>query len=393
MMSLKKFLATSIFDSVFSQRVIAPYLFFWARLIIVTRKPVIVGVTGSVGKTTTKDMIAAVLTHPDAAPIVGSVAKSPESLNEDIGLPMTLLGYDDVLSVCRRKKLVQLCVIPFRAVARAVSRRYPRVLVLEYGTCWHGHLHRLAKLAPPHVAAVTTIGPAHLERLKTLEGVVYEKSAIVRAVPPTGLVILGEGHDYVSDFERAARAPVVKVAGRGPELSRNIARAVGRHFKIPDETVSTALKDFKLPKGRLNRLELCGLTVIDDTYNANPLSMKLGLDTLADMAKPGQRRFALLGAMAELGVDSPQYHQEVGAYARSRVDVMIGVGEFAKHYKPDQWFENSDACANHVESLVRPGDCLLVKGSHSLHMEQIVEKLRRVAQLDSASHFESEVGA
>lgn len=375
-MSLKSFLATSIFDSVFSQRLIVPYLFFWSRLVVVTCKPLIVGITGSVGKTTTKDMVAAVLAHPDAAPIVGSVAKSPESLNEDIGLPMTLLGYDDVLSVSRRTKVAQLCAIPFRALARAITRRYPKVLVLEYGTCWHGHLHRLAKLAPPHVAAVTTIGPAHLERLKTLEGVVYEKSAIVRVVPPTGVVILGDGHDYVADLERVARAPVVKVTGRGPELSRNIARAIGRHFKIPDETVSAALKDFALPKGRLNRLELCGITVIDDSYNANPLSMKLGLDTLADMAKPGQRRFALLGAMAELGDDSPQYHEEVGAYARSRVDVVVGVGESAKLYRPDQWFEDSDACASHLESLLRRGDCLLVKGAHSLHMERIVETLR-----------------
>ncbi len=207
-----------------------------------------------------------------------------------------------------------------------------------------------------------------------------EKGELVRAVAPSGLVILGEDHDYVCQLERLARAPVIKVPGRGIELSRNIARAVCRHLGIPQEVANSALKAFKNPGGRLNRLELPGMTIIDDTYNANPLSMHLGLDTLAEAAKPGQRRLAVLGYMAELGDESPRYHREVGAYARSRADVVVGVGELARHYAPDHWFADSEACLLGIEELLRSDDCLLVKGSFAVQMERVVLKLKEVAE-------------
>ena len=177
-----------------------------------------------------------------------------------------------------------------------------------------------------------------------------------------------------------ARAPVAKVQGKGIELSRNITRAVCRHMRIPGEVVESALKDFKSPQGRLNRLEFTGMTVIDDTWNANPLSMNLGLDTLAEIAGPGHRRLAILGYMAELGEEGPRYHEETGYYARSRADVLIGVGDLSRHYHPDFWFDSSDACADRIESLIRIDDCLLVKGSHSVAMWKVVDKLRKIAE-------------
>jgi UDP-N-acetylmuramoyl-tripeptide--D-alanyl-D-alanine ligase len=222
---------------------------------------------------------------------------------------------------------------------------------------------------------VTTIGAAHLETLRTLEGVVSEKSALVRAVPPSGLVILGDDHEYVSKLEQAAQARVVRVTGKGVDLSKNITRAVCRHMGIPEQITSAVLSDFKSLDARLCRLELPGMTIIDDTYNANPLSMKLGLDTLAAAAKPGRRRLAILGGMAELGEESARHHEEVGAYARSRADVLIGVGNLSREYHPDHWFDTSEACADQIQTLLREGDCLLVKGSASVRMGQIVKKL------------------
>ena len=266
--------------------------------------------------------------------------------------------------------------VPFRALAFAFAAPYPKLLVLEYGTHWKEHLHRLARLAPPHIGIVTTIGPAHLERLKTIQGVVVEKSAVIRAVPPSGLVVLGEEHDYVSQLEQATRAPVVRVSGRGRQLSENITRVVCQRLQIPDEVVESVLKTFAPPKGRLNRLELEGLTVIDDSFNANPLSMQLGLDTLQESARPGQRRVAVLGSMGELGDDAVAYHQQIGAYARSRADMLVAVGELARHYEGEYWFPSSDACAEQIHGLVRPGDCVLVKGSASAQMGRVVEKLR-----------------
>jgi UDP-N-acetylmuramoyl-tripeptide--D-alanyl-D-alanine ligase len=253
-------------------------------------------------------------------------------------------------------------------------------MVLECGAGWTGHLDRLVTIAPPSVAVVTRIGAAHLEKLKTLDGVVREKSALVRAVPPSGLVILGQGHDYVSQFERVARAPVIKVEGQGIEMSRNITRTVCRHLGVPHQIAEDALRQFKPPDRRLHLIELPGMTIIDDTYNANPLSMQLGLDTLMERAPIGCRRLAILGHMGELGDEAVRYHEDLGDYARNRADVLIGVGELSRHYAPDRWFASSEACVAHIESFVQPDDCLLVKGSASACMWNVVDKLREVAQ-------------
>jgi UDP-N-acetylmuramoyl-tripeptide--D-alanyl-D-alanine ligase len=352
------------------------------------RNPLIIAVTGSVGKTTTAEMIAAVLMHPKATPVVGLVGKTSNNLNSVMGLPLSILGYKSWRQPWAprwdgARKLLSMSLLPLRATALAVFFNYPKILILEYGTNGKGHLPRMVKLARPGIGVLTTVGPAHLERLKTLEGVAEEKSAVVSAVPQSGLVILGDNHDYVSYIERLAQAPVIKVTGKGAELSKNIARVIGQRLRVPEDVISSALEDFKPPKGRLNRLEFGSLTVIDDSYNANPLSMKLGLDTLAEAAASGQRRLAVLGMMGELGEEGPRYHNEIGSYARSRADLVIGVGPLAKHYNPDHWFENSEDCSNQLESIVRSSDCLLVKGSASIDMARVTKKLREIAEKHS----------
>ena len=149
-----------------------------------------------------------------------------------------------------------------------------------------------------------------MDTLKTVQGVVQEKGKLVAAVPPNGLVVLGEDHEYVSHLEQMARARVVKAQGKGVDVSRNVV-AVCHELKIPRQVVENALERFQAPEHRLRRMEFPGLTVIDDTYNANPLSMRLGLDTVAATSKPGQRRVAILGYMAELGDEAASYHREL----------------------------------------------------------------------------------
>lgn len=102
--------------------------------------------------------------------------------------------------------------------------------------------------------------------------------------------------------------------------------------------------------------------------------------------RPGQRRVAILGATGELGDDAPTYHQQIGAYARSRADILLAVGDLARDYRGDRWFPTSDACAEGIDTIVRPGDCVFVKGSASAHMSRVVEKLRtcRLGALCSA---------
>lgn len=380
---IRRFVADSLAWRLLRYERIAAYLLFWARAVVALRRPFIIGVTGSVGKTTTTTMIAAVLSHPEARPIVGEIGTSLRNMNDDVGLPLTILRYEDWLRGESISRLKELLAMPVRALRLATSGHYPKILVLEFGAHWKGHLGRLTKVARPNLAIVTTIGPAHLERLRTLQGVAQEKSALVRAVRPSGLVMLGDDHELVSYLEQASQAPVVKVSGYGIELARNIARAVGRHFQIPDHVIEDALSRVELPKGRLNRLELTGFTVIDDSHNANPLSMKLGLDALAESSC--SRKVAVLGHMAEMGDEVRRYHNEIGAYARARADIVVAVGELSKAYDADIWFETSDACAAEIERLIQPGDCILVKGSASAKMKHVVARLQEISEKQSAA--------
>lgn len=350
------------------------YLSLWARLVLWRRKPSIVGITGSVGKTTTTDMVAAVLSHPDAARQVGGVWKTRDNMNDSIMLPLVVLGFD------RWPSMGLLLALPFRAVALATFRPYPRILVLEYGIGREGEMKRRSRLAQPAVAVVTAIGPAHLERYRTLDGIAREKGDLLEGVPPSGLVVLGADSPHASALENRTRAPVVKVAGRGRDLSGEIARVVAGFYGVGRETASAALEGFTGSGGRLNVLELGRITVTDDAFNANPLSMQLGLDTLAGQTPPGRRRVAILGHMGELGDEAPRYHEEIGSYARDRADLVVGVGDdLARGYQPDLWFRSSRDCADHLHEFVRSGDCLLVKGSHSAHCDAVVTALKQLA--------------
>jgi len=110
------------------------------------------------------------------------------------------------------------------------------------------------------------------------------------------------------------------------------------------------------------------------------MSMMLGLDTLAETAGTAHRKLAVLGGMGELGEENQRYHEEVGAYARTRADVVIGVGDLSRHYQPDIWFETTAACARQIEGHLRADDCVLVKGSASARMWEVVEKLQEIAE-------------
>jgi UDP-N-acetylmuramoyl-tripeptide--D-alanyl-D-alanine ligase len=356
------------------KRIVSKYFGAWAWLVLRARKPTIIGVTGSVGKTTTKEAIFAVLSHPRAAAIVGSVGKTPGNLNDDFGLPLTVLRYP-TWPLSRLQLVCWMCAAPVRALRFAAGGRYPDVLVLEYAVCFEGNVPALARLAPPRIAVITNIGPAHLEVLGTIERVAEAKGALVRAAPKSGLVVLGTDNPFRSRLAAEATAPVVTVNGVGRSLSDNVARAIGSFLGIPQDGVDAALRDMPPLERRLQFRDLEWVRLIDDSFNANPLSMALALHTLRDAAGPGQRKVALLGYMAELGGDAEQYHEQIGALARTCADVVVGVGEPARHFRSDHWFEDACACSRRLPGIVRPGDLVLVKGSSSSHMYDVADAI------------------
>jgi UDP-N-acetylmuramoyl-tripeptide--D-alanyl-D-alanine ligase len=375
-------------DGVLSDRVVFGWLFFWARFVLNRHKPLIIGITGSVGKSTTAEIVTCVLTAPGAVAVIGPVRKTTNNMNNWDGLPLTILGYTRWFK-SMRERFHLMWWMPLRAIREAFASNYPRVLVLEYGTDRRGYLQPLVKLAPPDIAVITTVGPAHLQGLGSIEGVAYEKGTLARGVKPNGLVILGDEHDFVDELERQARsaapaALVVRVSGRGARLARETARVIGGHLGLGSEVIDAGLSKCTAPERRLEVFGFGDFTLIDDSYNANPLSMTFGLDTLAETARPGQRRVAVLGWMAELGDYAIEYHRQMGEYARGRCDLLIGAGELARHYGPDHWFETSDRCAETIEVLVEPTDCVLVKGSASANMQQVSCRLQQSAKLSAA---------
>lgn len=353
-----------------------------ARLVVRARRPRVVGITGSVGKTTTKDVIAAVLSYPGARPIVGTVFKTYQNLNNNRGLPLTVLGYRN-WPTGRLDLAWRVCVAPFRAMKLAVAGPYPDVLVLEYAAADDSDLAWLVTVVQPSVAVVTAIGPAHLEYFRTVDRIAEAKSALVRNVDPAGLVVLSADNPHASAMAPLARARVVTVGGRGRTLSENAARAVAGFLGVPSDTIDAALAEKVTVRGRLDVHELDHVTLIDDSFNASPLSMQLGLDTLAEWRTTG-RRVAILGHMAELGAESIRYHEEIGAYAHTRADLIVGVGRHAPHYKPHHWFATADECVSHLPALLVRGDVVYVKGSHSVHLVHVVAAIKRLCEQRTA---------
>lgn len=288
--------------------IIIPLFSLCAVLVLRVRRPIVIGVTGSVGKTTAKETIAAVLMHPQAAPSVGRTRKTPGNMNNNFGVPLTVLGFNDWICT-GRQWLVQLLLLPLRTLYLASIAPFPKVLVLELSAGPNGNLKRTSRIACPHIAVVTEVGPAHLEHFGSVEGVAQAKCELVRAARASGLMVLNADNPLVAAMAEQSQAPVMMVRGRGLELAQHIARTVARHLGVPDRVTNAALDDQRRVPRRLEEIQVGDMTIIDDAFNANPLSMKLALCILHEGRTGSQRRVAVLGSMVELGQASSHYHQ------------------------------------------------------------------------------------
>ncbi len=336
----------------------------------------VIGVTGSVGKTSVKDIAASL--------IPGSVHSSEENFNTEIGLPLAVLS----------------------------APEGTEVLVLEMAMRGTGQIAELAAIAEPNVAVITNVGPVHVELLGSIEAVAAAKAEVFGFLPPEGaavvpvrageleahlgaaprLIRFGEGGDVSASEIRVADgglAALISAPGATQRFhfpfteAHNLenalaAVAAGGAIGATLEQMSHRTADIGFSRLRGERLELGdGIVLVNDCYNANPLSMRAALDHLASL--DARRRIAVLGEMGELGPQSPQFHRETGEHARSvAVDYLIGVGAPARDYDPDDLVGTPEEAAELLAAQLAPGDAVLVKGSRSAGLEAVAEALEEL---------------
>jgi len=337
-------------------------------------EPRVVGITGSTGKTSVKDIARTLLPFRTHA--------SPENYNTEIGLPLAILG----------------------------APPDTEVLVLEMAMRGVGQIAELCEIAEPDLGVITNVGPVHLELLGTLEAIAEAKAEILGGIGPDGQAIvpvdaealephLGRsvsvltfgpgGHVHAIDTQISGRSAEVLVGTpQGDQRfvlpfseSYNISNAlaaIGVGVALGADLAAMARRaaDITFSRLRGEHHELAGgVTLVNDSYNANPISMHAALESLAEMPAGG-RRLAVLGGMAELGPDAATYHREIGAHARGLgIGPIIGVGELARDYAPDEWAPDPSAAVEIADGLLSDGDVVLVKGSRSVGLEHFTDEL------------------
>ena len=305
----------------------------------------VVAITGSTGKTTTKDILAAL-----CAPHLRTVA-SEANYNNELGVPLTL-GRIEVDT--------ELCIV-------------------EMGMRGLGQIAWLASFAKPDIALITNVGPVHLELVETIENVARAKAELIEALPPGGVAVVPD-EPLLEPYLQRTDIEVRRFTSDAFETSytakhqldnTRAALAVCEVLGVP----LPARLEVRFTPLREEQLELPdGILLLNDCYNANPLSMRAALENLAERAAE-RRRIAVLGEMAELGAGADEFHREVGRQAAELGVDVIGVGPLARGYG-GRLVANATEAADAVAGMLQPGDVVLVKGSRSVGLEAVAAKLR-----------------
>jgi UDP-N-acetylmuramoyl-tripeptide--D-alanyl-D-alanine ligase len=309
----------------------------------------VVGITGSTGKTSTKDILFAI-----CAPHARTIANEG-NYNNELGVPLTLARLEEDTEIC----------------------------ITEMGMRGLGQITQLAAIAHPDVAVITNVGPVHLELVHTIENVARAKAELVAALPAGGIAVVPDEPLLAPYLDRAdifvkrvdADAPLpfsTSYTSQHQLLNTRFAVAVAECLDVPLPTSELRVEFSDLREAELP-LPGGGL-LLNDCYNANPVSMRAALTHLSERAG-GRRRVAVLGEMAELGDASAGYHDEIGALVRELgIEEVIAVGEPARAYG-GQWVATAADAAARLRSDLRPGDVVLVKGSRSVGLEVVAENL------------------
>jgi UDP-N-acetylmuramoyl-tripeptide--D-alanyl-D-alanine ligase len=348
-------------------------------------KPLVIAITGSNGKTSTKDFTAAVMSRTH------QVCATEGNLNNHIGLPLSILSMT----------ATQNCG------------------VFEMGMNHEGEIAVLCSIAEPDAGIITNIGVAHIEHLGSREAIAREKGTLAANIPAGGLVVLNANDEFSPSIGRRSTGRVLTAGvGRGDvkatvrrsdeggtrfELqfgggsrvethlpvpgvhmvaNASLAAACAWHYGVAPGEIADALRDVKLTKGRMQIKRIRGVVFLDDSYNANPDSMRAGLAALAGLSIAG-RKVAVLGRMGELGPHAAQGHRDVGeCAAASGIDAVVTVGEEAAQIGTAaagtratieaRNFSSHAECAEWLRIWLREGDAVLLKGSRSAGMEQVL---------------------
>jgi UDP-N-acetylmuramoyl-tripeptide--D-alanyl-D-alanine ligase len=369
----------------------------------------IIGITGSVGKSSAKEAIYKILN--DSKEYHGKVKKSEGNLNNEIGLPLSILGFS------KSPSFFTWPLVILKAFFRANFNNLnpisnTRLLVLEYASDKPGDIQYLTSIARPKVAVLTYVGEAHMEFFDSIDKIALEKSQLVKSLPKDGVAIINSDNDYAWRIGLGARTKVIyfgtdekskitakninilnnkteftlkyenkekticiKAIGKQQVYAAMSAIGVGLTYNLDFDSMIQSLNNYSPLSGRDNIVKgINNSLVFDSSYNANLTSTKAALQTLKELKTSG-RKIAVLGDMRELGKITKDAHKEIAIYAKQVADKVVLVGQSYKDMPANKWFVNSQEAADFIKDKIENNDIILVKGSHAMEMEKIVNAL------------------
>lgn len=403
--------------------VVVRILTWEAKLLLKRHSPKIVAITGSVGKTTTKDAIYRVLKT------TYSVRKSEKSFNSELGVPLTILGLPNAWN----SPIGWLHNILFGFIHAIFSRDYPDYLVLETGVDAPGDMERLVGWLTPDIVVLTRLPdvPVHVEHFSSPEAVVNEKMKLAHALPHDGVLIYNAddniatrecshlpvtqrtfaryrqadyrlANDQVRFYDDTLDGYSVTLHTKEGEYNINVKESLGMHITyacgaavavgdncgVPLSTAVESLQELQMPPGRMRIIPgIKGTTIIDDTYNSSPVAVENALQTLNEISTTN-RKIAVLGDMLELGSFSVDEHKRVGKIAAQSAELLLTVGVRSRataggalENQMDEsvilQYEDAKKAGLELQNLMQNGDIILIKGSQGMRMEKIVEEIMR----------------
>lgn len=406
-----------------------------ARLTIWRFQPEVIAITGSVGKTSTKEAIFSVLAHcENFKKKKWKVRKSSHNFNNELGTPLTILGSWDKIGHPLSLFWLRVIITSLLRLILMPSFLYPKILVLEYGAAKPGDIKYLLNIAKPKIGVITAINeiPVHIEFYENQEAVAREKSKLVENLFINNFAILNfddkavmsakektranvitfgfnEGADIrISNFENRSDknkplgisfkiehkenfVPIFlnNVFGRSQAYAIGAAIIVGLIYGLNLVEISELISaNYKPAKSRMNLISGVKSTyIIDDSYNASPASMKMALETIKNLE--ANRKIAVLGDMLELGKYTIEAHQNIGKLAKESVDILITVGPRGKFIAEAALsegmlknhvlsFETNEEAGPEVQKIIKKGDLILIKASRVMGLEKVVEEIKEL---------------